>query len=93
MNCPIGIFSHGKFRLLSQRKASSDGHTTQPIVHAGCFSVSIIHQTLTWTTGLQSALKVGPGRKIPCCTGESNLRQQRVGPMLYRLSYIPTVCK
>ena len=26
-------------------------HTTQPTVHAGCFSVSIIHWTLTWTTG------------------------------------------
>ena len=25
-------------------------HATQPRVHAGCFSVSIIHQTLTWTT-------------------------------------------
>ena len=24
---------------------------TQPIVHARCFSVSIIHRTLTWTTG------------------------------------------
>ena len=24
---------------------------TQPTVHAGCFRVSIIHQTLTWTTG------------------------------------------
>ena len=24
---------------------------TQPPVHAGCFSVSIIHRTLTWTTG------------------------------------------
>ena len=24
---------------------------TQPRVHAGCFCVSIIHQTLTWTTG------------------------------------------
>ena len=23
---------------------------TQPMVHAGCFNVSIIHQTLTWTT-------------------------------------------
>ena len=23
----------------------------QPTVHAGCFSVSIIHRTLTWTTG------------------------------------------
>ena len=25
-------------------------HTTKPSVHAGCFSVSIFHQTLTWTT-------------------------------------------
>ena len=24
-------------------------HATQPTVHTGCFSVSIIHQTLTWT--------------------------------------------
>ena len=24
---------------------------TQPRVHAGCFSVSIVHRTLTWTTG------------------------------------------
>ena len=25
-------------------------HTIQPMVHAGCFSVSIIHRTMTWTT-------------------------------------------
>ena len=25
--------------------------STQPTVHVGCFSVSIIHWTLTWTTG------------------------------------------
>ena len=25
--------------------------TTQTMVHAGCFSVSIIHQTLAWTSG------------------------------------------
>ena len=24
---------------------------TQPTVHAGCFSVSMIHRTLTWTSG------------------------------------------
>ena len=29
-----------------------------------------------------SALKVDSGRKIPCRTGESNLRQRRDGPML-----------
>ena len=38
----------------------------------------------------ESALKVGSGRKIPCRTGESNLRRQRAGPMLYQLRYIPT---
>ena len=37
------------------------------------------------------ALKVDSGRKIPCRTGESNLRGQRAGPMLYQLSYIPTL--
>ena len=37
----------------------------------------------------ESALKVDSGRKIPCCTGESNQRQRRAGPTLYQLSYIP----
>ena len=84
---------------------------TEPTAHAGCFSISIIHQTLTWATGYlqcaqmlmyaiahggcthterESALKVDSGRKIPCRTGESNLRRQRASPMLYRLRYIPT---
>ena len=33
--------------------------------------------------------KVDSGRKISCRTGESNLRRQRAGPMLYQLSYTP----
>ena len=37
----------------------------------------------------ESVLKVDSGRKIPCRTGESNLRRQLAGPMLYQLSYIP----
>ena len=37
----------------------------------------------------ESALKVDSGRKTPCRSGESNLRQQRAGPTLYQLSYIP----
>ena len=78
---------------------------TQPSVHAGCFSVSVIHRTLTWTTrslrcaqtlmhsGAHrtrtgtvrvSVLKVNSGRKIPCRTRESNLRQRHDGPILYR---------
>ena len=42
-------FSHGKFRSPSTGKASCDSRAPLPTVHAGCFSVSIIHWTLTWT--------------------------------------------
>ena len=40
-------------------------------------------------TERESELKMDPGRKIPCRTGESNLRRQRAGLMLFQLSYIP----
>ena len=46
----------------------------------------------TWgctDTVRESALKVDSGRKISCRTGKSNLREQRAGPTLYQLSYIP----
>ena len=43
---------------------------------------------LTDTVG-ESSLQVDSGRKIPCRTGESNLRQQRTAPTRYQLSYIP----
>ena len=39
----------------------------------------------------ESALKADCGRKIPCRTGDSNLNQQRAGPTLYQLSYIPAL--
>ena len=43
---------HGKFGLLSPRESQLwQICTSQPTVRAGCFNVSIIHQTLTWTTG------------------------------------------
>ena len=38
----------------------------------------------------EPALKVDSGRKIPCCTRESNLHRQHASLMLYQLSYIPT---
>ena len=44
----------------------------------------------TWgctDTVRESALKVDPGRKIPCSTGESNLRRQRAGLMIDQLSH------
>ena len=104
-------FSHGKFGLLCPgENQPRQSRAAQPTVHAGCFSVSKIHRTLTWTTGslmcaqilmhaiahrsvrthtIESALKVGSGRKISCRTGESSLPQRRAGPTLYQLSYIP----
>ena len=38
----------------------------------------------------ESTFKGDSGRKIPCRTGESNLRQRRAGSTLDQLSYIPT---
>ena len=48
---PLGNFSHGKFRSLSQWKASCNSHATKRTVLARYFSVCIFHWTLTWTTG------------------------------------------
>ena len=39
----------------------------------------------------ESALKVDSRRKIPGCTGESNLRWRCAGLMLCQLSFIPTL--
>ena len=46
----------------------------------------------TWGCGHQKGVhwKLTLGRKVPCCTGESNLRQQRASLMLCQLSYIST---
>ena len=46
----------------------------------------------TWgcpDTNRESALKVDPGKKMPCPIGASNLYQRHDGEMLYQLSYIP----
>ena len=53
---------------------------TQMLMHA------IAHGDVTHVT--ESAPKVDPGRKIPCRTGESDLRQWRDSLMLYPLSFI-----
>ena len=51
-NCivPLG-FRPFELWLLFPGKASCDSHATKLTVHAGCFSVSITHRTLTWITG------------------------------------------
>ena len=105
VNCivPLGFLPWGIQVAFPGESKLWQSHATQPTVYAGCFSVSIIHQTLTWTRGSltctqmlmhviahegvqtherDSSLKVDSGRKIPCRTGESNLRQRRDGPML-----------
>ena len=72
-------------------------HATQPTVHAGCFNVSIIHKTLTWTMGSLTCAKMYMHAKrtgvcgpcdIICTNGESNLCRQCASPMLYQLSSI-----
>ena len=45
--CPNGISPMGKSGCRPQLRQNC---ATQPTVHAGSFSVSIIHRTLTWTT-------------------------------------------
>ena len=48
--CPNGISPMGNLGCFAQGKpAATDA--TKPTVHAGCLSVSITHQTLTWITG------------------------------------------
>ena len=111
-NCIVPMeFLPWKIRVAFPRESQlRQSRATQPTVHVGCFCVSIIHRTRTWTTGSltcaqmlmhamarggvrthvrESALKVDSGRKIPCRTGESNLRQRRAGPRFYQLSYMP----
>ena len=50
-----------------------------------------LHNGGVRTHARESVLKVDSWRKIPCRTGESNLRRWRAGPILYQLSYIPTL--
>ena len=49
-----------------------------PIARRGCVD-----------TVREAALKIDSGRKIPCRTGKSNLRQRLASPRLYQLSCIP----
>ena len=49
--CPIGISHMGNLVALPRESQLWQNHATQPTLHAASFSVSIIHQTLTWTKG------------------------------------------
>ena len=48
---PVGILPREIQAAFPGESQLRQSHTTQPTVQAGCCSVSIIHQTLTWTTG------------------------------------------
>ena len=52
--CTVGWVARPCHSRLSQGKSCA----TQPTVHAGCFNVSIIHGTLTWTTGSLACAQV-----------------------------------
>ena len=46
------VLSPWEIRVAFPRKSQlRQSRATQPTVHSGCFSVSITHRTLTWTTG------------------------------------------
>ena len=70
-------FSHGKFGLPSPGKSQlRQSRATQPTAHAGCFSVSIIHRTLTWTTGSLTCAQINVSA---CdCTRECTDARKRV---------------
>ena len=68
---------------------SNSDWTTGTLTCAQVLIHAIAHGGV-WTHVRECALKVDSGRKIPCRTGKSNLRQRRDGPTLYQLSYIPT---
>ena len=47
---PHGISPIGNLGCFPRESQLRQCRATQPRVHGGCFNVSIIHRTLTWTT-------------------------------------------
>ena len=60
VNCivPLGFLPWGIQVAFPGESKLWQSHATQPTVYAGCFSVSIIHQTLTWTAGSWTCAQV-----------------------------------
>ena len=60
-NCsivPLGFLQWEFWIAFPRESQLRQSRSTQPMVHAGCFSVSIIHRTLTWTTGSLTCAQV-----------------------------------
>ena len=52
-------FSQRKFGLLSPAGSQlRQSRAAQPTMHAGCFSVSLIHRTPTWSTGYLTCVQM-----------------------------------
>ena len=51
MYCPDVISVMDNSGGLPRGKPAATESRYQPAVHAGCFSFSILHRTLAWTTG------------------------------------------
>ena len=47
---PLGFLPWKILVAFLRKSQLQQSHATQPKVHTGCFSVSMIHQTLTWAT-------------------------------------------
>ena len=56
--CSIGFFFPREIRVAFPEKASCDRIELPNLLGNGCFSVSIIHRTLTWTTGSLSCAQM-----------------------------------
>ena len=61
-----GDFFYGKFGVFCPGKASCNSCAIQPTVHAGCFTVSVIHQTLDTD---YSIFNMHTGVNVSDCTG------------------------
>ena len=77
-----------KKKVLKKRRRVN--HQVFAVVKKSSIRKRGVLSSLQIDTARESALKLDSGRKIPCRTGESNLRQRRAGPTLYQMSYIPT---
>ena len=49
---PLGFLSGENWVAFLGESELQQSHATQHMVHAGCFTISIIDRTMTWTTGL-----------------------------------------
>ena len=74
-NCivPLGFFPWEIQVTVHRESQLRQSCTIQPTEHAGCFSVSITHQTLTWTTGSLRCKQV-----LMHASAQDNIRESKL---------------